>query len=143
VQNSPEPDYRRVLRETDAKMKAVAGRLHHLRLLLDGQVVESAVGAEWQPIAGVEGCETRLVPGAFIMEARYEAGAAHSEISVEQAMYGQVTVGRFLLRRIETDSEPIPYEPGQTFYIGPNERHSWKTETLTINVIALIPCSTT
>lgn len=136
---SPEPDYRRVLRETDAKMKQVSGRLQQLHIMLNGHSIEAAVGADWQPLEGVAGCETRLLTNAFVMEARYDAGAEQQEVSVEQAVYGQVSAGRFHLRRLNAEPELITYEPGQFFCLAPNERHAWRAEGGTHNVIVFIP----
>lgn len=136
---SPEPDYRRVLRETDAKLKAVAGRIQSLHILLSGIPIEATVGSEWQDLDGVPGCQTRLVPGAFVMEARYEAGTEQYDISVEQAVYGQVTTGRFQLRKSEGETEPVTYEAGQLFHLAPNENHAWRAESQTTNIIAFVP----
>jgi hypothetical protein len=139
VLNSPEPDYRRVLRETDAKLKAVAGRIQTLSILLKDTPVETTVGSDWQDLEGMPGCQARLVPGAFVMEARYEEGAELSDFSVEQAVYGQVTTGRFQLRRPETGTEPVTYEAGQLFHLAPNEPHGWRAESPTVNIIAFVP----
>ena len=139
--NSPEPDYRRVLRETDAKMKAVAGRLQHLHMTLEGQPSETTLGPDWQPLDNVPGCEARLITGAFVMEARYEQGAELPNVSVEQSIYGKVTTGRFRLHRLATEDEPTVYEAGQVFCLSPNEKHAWHAESATTNLVVFVPAT--
>jgi hypothetical protein len=123
---TPEPEYRQELRQHVAKMEEVAASVRALNITVNGQRIKSPLTAEWQPLQGMPGLESRLIPAAFVVEMRGEAGAGQDEVQTAEAAFISPISGQLLLRRLETEDEYSKYLPGQLVVLKPGERRGWK-----------------
>lgn len=140
--NLPEPEYRSKLRETAAKMDGVSARVHALTLIVDGKPVSADLTPDWQPLMGMEGLESRLIPSAFVVEVRGKAGAGQADVQTTEAAYICPLNGRLLMRRLESETEMREYRPGHLVCLKPGERRAWKFATDYRGLSVFIPAET-
>ena len=121
----PEPEYRRTLRGLPAQLDQMEARLHVVRLNLPAGPVEAPTSPAWAVVPGLNGLETRAIPGAFVLDTRGAAGVSCDDVAVPEAIDLYVKTGRLSLRRLDTEDGFTEYQPGEVIHLEPNERHAW------------------
>lgn len=108
---------------------------------LAGGPAEAAAGPDWQPLPGMSGLETRLIPGAFVLDTRGPAGTRCDEVAVPEAVDLYVKRGRMQLRRLDTEAAYTEYRAGEVVHLLPGERHAWVLLEQSENRAVFVPTS--
>lgn len=140
--DTPEPT-------TGARLRAIYEQQRDIRkelattvqLTLANGPTEAAAGPDWQPMPGLNGLETRLIPGAFVLDTRGEAGTRCDEVAVPEGVDLYVKRGRMQVRRLDSEPTYTEYREGEVVYLRPGERHAWVLLEQSENRAVFVPAS--
>ncbi|GAB3303756.1 hypothetical protein [Hymenobacter tenuis] len=136
MEHLPEPEYRRSLRATAAKLEGIGSRLEATLCLHgdDGQDYVVPLSSAWQPLPGRPGVQVFHIPdpsgapGLYMTAFAVEEGSAYSGSRMDESRLLVLMEGL-----IECNGHA--YKPGEVFWIGPNESTSWHAPLVCLGVV--------
>lgn len=134
--DTPEPEYRKSLRNTAARLAGVAARLEATLVLHDEQGKDYTVplGSSWQPLPGRKGVQIFHIPnpsgepGLFMTAFCAEPGSEYTGSRIDESRLLVLLEGLM-------DFNGKPLSPGNVVWIEPGQPTTWHTEPGALGVV--------